>query len=99
MTDELACDREFTVTVAGAQKQVLVEWFKPWLSPQGWRCDMAIHGLDPQLIGTYTVGLDSTQALLLGMSHVTRLLEDKYSGSYWVEPGAGLGLPDLSFDR
>ncbi|WP_439477749.1 DUF6968 family protein [Brevundimonas sp.] len=96
---DLICDREFGgVVIAGIERRIVVEWFKPLRDRGSWRCDWTIHRPDPNAVALngHSYGVDSAQALLLAIGMVGGIIEHDYPKAFWLEAGEDLGLPGVS---
>ena len=91
--DELICDREFACRDGEGVKRIVSEWMRPKRDHGDWRCDWIIHGVGETPERGYSIGVDSTQALFLALKIVRMRIEDSVPQAYWLEDGAGLGLP------
>ncbi|HYC68916.1 DUF6968 family protein [Brevundimonas sp.] len=94
MTD-LVCDREFTVEIEGVEGRIVVEWMKPVRDRGDWRCDWIIHWLDRPEARGFSMGVDSTQALLLAFGMIRGRIEHDAPSARWLDGDSGLGLPPL----
>lgn len=89
---DLVCDREFGVEIDGVERRMVVEWMRPVRDRGDWRCDWTIHWFDRPEVRGYTVGVDSTQALLLAMAMVRGRIEHDAPTARWLD-NVDLGLP------
>ncbi|MGV8928852.1 MAG: DUF6968 family protein [Brevundimonas sp.] len=93
---DLICDREFGVQIDGVDRRVVVEWMKPRRDRGDWRCDWIIHWVDRPEGRGYSMGVDSTQALLLAMGAVRGRLADEAPTARWLDSHEDLGLPSVA---
>jgi hypothetical protein len=93
---DLVCDREFEVEVDGAERRIVVEWMRPRRDRGDWRCDWVIYWVDGPEEQGYSMGVDSTQALLLAIGLVRGRLEDGAPTARWLGRGDTLGLPAVT---
>ncbi|HEY0599803.1 DUF6968 family protein [Brevundimonas sp.] len=91
----LVCDREFGVEIDGVERRVVVEWMRPVRDRGDWRCDWIIHWFDRPEARGCSMGVDSTQALLLAMGMVGGRLEHEAPTARWLDGDSGLGLPPI----
>ncbi|HYC74515.1 DUF6968 family protein [Brevundimonas sp.] len=92
---DLVCDRQFGVEVDGVERRVVVEWMRPVRDRGDWRCDWVIHWFDRPEARGFSMGVDSTQALLLAMGMAGVRIEHDAPTARWLDGDSGLGLPPI----
>ena len=93
--NELICGREFGVTADDVERRLVVEWMKPRRDRGDWRCDFVIHWFDREPERGYSMGVDSTQALLLAMGAARSRVEHLAPEAFWLDAKGDLGLPSI----
>lgn len=90
---ERICDRAFINPTENGGLRFVVEWMKLCRDNGSWRCDWIIHWFEREPFHGFTVGEDSTQALVGAMEMVEAFIRTETPMAYWLDKELGLGLP------
>lgn len=94
MTAEVICEREFNTVIDGEAFPVLAQWMKPAPDGSAWRCAYALTWPDGTVRRRSSMGVDSTQALMLAFHAVSADLELAPWPVRWFDNEVGdHGLP------
>ena len=94
MTDEVVCEREFNTVIDGESLPILAQLMKPVPDGSGWRCAYALTWPNGTVRRRSSIGVDSSQALILAFHAVSADLEFAPWPVRWFDNEEGdVGLP------